>query len=133
MLPRYSLLPKPTRLPSRHACTSATLAVDARRLFGRAGNFYRADAVTLKEISFVEQRHGLRFALNKKRKLRMRNEQALADVQHDPVQIVRAHDQLGRALRFHRHPRQNVAALHDVFLFLGRRIFGEQDFHVHIA
>ena len=62
----------------------------------------------------------------------MRNEQALADAQHRVRQVVRAHDQLGRCLGFVRDLRQDVAASHDVLLFLRRPILGEEHLDVHL-
>ena len=87
----------------------------------------------LEESAVIEEDKQFWFALNHDGKIRMRDEQALADMKHRAIQIVHPHDQLGRRFYFARDLLQNVAGFDDVFLFFGRRRARKKNVDIHFA
>ena len=131
MLPTYSLVPKPTRLPLLNAKISATRVLILGGCL--ADTFTVLHMVAFEKLSLIEEHDGLGFALDKYRKIGMRNEQLLAHAKHRVAHIIHAHDQFRRRLLSWPRSLPGRHRLHDVFLLFRRRYPGEQDFDVDFA
>ena len=121
---------------------SDAFAVTPRHHFGDLGlnfgrgprrQFFFANVVLLEKSAMIQKHDHFLFSLNDNREIRMRNQQMLADVQHDSAHVVHAHDQLGRRLYFSRDLVQDIARLDDVFFLFGRRGAREEDADVDFA
>ena len=70
--------------------------------------------ILLEKRAVIEKNNQVRLPLNHNRKVRVRNEQMLSNMQHSAAHIVHAHDQLRCRLQLPRNLRQYVPRFHHV-------------------